>query len=515
MINLSDLAVGNTVRVVPSGALCDVSYNENGVICNVVVNGTEVSSSFSVTLQKANVFPSRISRKSRTTVSGVLCLDEVDVKSLSTTTPSDEVVERISVGNVSDVKFKSFWIDSSSNMPYGAYQQTTVMKMLGFDPCQSFVVGPETSESAVHKYQSTMGYPFVSGFYVIRNNGSDNVFVPCNVVFSTVKSVSRYFTRYGYVVSDVECSDAVVTVPYTSVVRYNVQKGSVVGVDDGRIVFGSDRRNLSKKVDREFRCPYCGSKINVPLSGYVQCSYENCVSRLYSQVLHFCKTLDLPSVPYSEYSDAVREKQFMSMCDVFDLPTLTDVTVTCPPSTLLRSLCPVSVRVTDDFFDKFVEAAGSVDALMYYLENVEKIQSDLIPPLTRLQVASFSRWLSESENVLVLKEFINSDKVSLVKNSTTLNVPKIFRNKTIYLEGRFRHGSYLDVCSILRSYGAEIASKFDNRCDCVIVGDVSIDNVGTSVVEVANSYNVPVFQEGTFFTNYDIDKDIDNAKNHL
>lgn len=518
MLKLSSLSVGNTVRVVPLGLKCSVSYNDNGVISGVEVD-TEVKSlsDFCVRLQKAGIVPSRVGRKASTTVVGVLYIKGMKATDVvkSKNDVSDYVRDVVESGDVESVKYEAYLVEAD-NVRKNPYQQTTVMRTLGFDPCPSFVVGPDTHDRMISKYLVTMGYPFVGGYVVVDGSSSVVREQPSDIVFSSVKSVDRSFTTYGYVVDTVRCDDFEVTVPCTETVKYNVQKGSVIAVDDSHVVFCSDKNNLAKRVSREFRCPYCDSVVNIPLSGYVQCSYENCVSRMYPSVVKFCHELELPSPSYDEYKEAVDNKKFMSMCDVFDLPTLSGVgEVTCSAASLVRALCPTHVMVPNDFFDKFAESAGSVDALLYYVSNPDKICQDLVPPLSRRSSTVFSSWLSSPENVVVVQQFFDLSNIHVVRDTVVLDVPKLFRNKRVYVEGRFKYGSYSEICSILRSYGAEVASKFDNRCNCVVVGKLTQNVESLPSVVLANSYKIPVFDEVSFFSEYGIDKDLASANVHL
>ena len=105
--------------------------------------------------------------------------------------------------------------------------------------------------------------------------------------------------------------------------------------------------------------------------------------------------------------------------------------------------------------------------------------------------------------------------IRIVETTVKLDVPPLFRNKVIYLEGAFNHGSYMDVSSILTCYGATVTTTLDNRCSCVIVGGLVRNTDLVESVRIAASYNIPIYAESDFFNQYGIDDDIASQSKYL
>ena len=517
MLNKTDVMVGDTVRVVPLGFLAQVDYNSNGVISGVYSLDEEgnvsykLDSNVTAKLQKCNVVPSRVVNSKKCSVQGVFTYDLLSVSDMVCVGKDAYLKKIVSEFNLDDVSFYAYNL-IDSKVTYGAYQQNTLLSMMGFKVCDSFVISSDVKKkSNLNNIPVMLKYPFVCGYSVLQR-GNDFRYVPEYFTYSKVVSVSREVNHSGYILASVICLDEYeIRVHYPDVVKFNVQKGSYVIVDSGRIVYCSDRNNYSKKVEREFHCEFCGSLITSPVTGYLKCSYDNCTSNMYPQVENMLNVFGLEFLPYSDYISYVKSGYILSLSDVLDLERYKDTTVHCTVSDILKAVCPVSVVKDRSFFDKFVEFCKSVESVNYYISNPSDISKDMSSFLPYNMCKSFEQWIDNPENLLTVQTFMSMDNIHIKTNSVTLDVPKIFRNKTIYLEGKFRRGSYETVSSILRSYGADISAKFDNRSNCVIVGDLEKNIESIPVVDIALSYNIPVFTETAFFNSYGIDNDIEES----
>lgn len=513
MINKSNVQVGDTVVVVPFGLVGRVNYNENGVISGIDVCGKDSASYVPLShttcakLQKNNVVPSRLVNKRGYVVNGVFEVSGIGVQDVVNRNPSEVLLSAISDGN-REVSFKAFMMESP-NDSYSFVQQSALMTTLGFNKCSSFVVSSSEQLNRIAKMPSMLLYPKVSGYAIVHKDGY--VYEPESFQYLKVSSVQRDVNSSGFIVAEVQFDNgSSITVPYPQVVKYNVQKSSCVVVDSGHIVFCSDRGNLSKKVDREFHCNFCGSLVTSPFDGYVRCPYDNCTSRLYPVVENMTREFNVPCIDYSTYRQYVDEKRITCLVDVFDLPEYKDLKISCTLSTLLKALCPVNVVKNRSFFDKFVEKCGSLEAFHHYIENPYEIESDMSHFVDKTSCQAFSTWISVPENILTVKSVI--DIVDVKQREFNLDVPKLFRNKSVYIEGDFNHGSYSVISSILRSYGADIVTTVDTRCDCVLLGDFVRNLEDVPAVNIARSYNIPVYTESYFFGMYDIDSDLSAAK---
>lgn len=519
MLKKTDVMVGDTVRVVPIGFLAQVDYNSNGVISGVYSLDEEGSVSYKLDsnvtakLQKCNVIPSRIVNSKECSVQGVFTYDLLSIPDMVCIGKDAYLKKIVSEFNLDNVSFYAFNI-VDSKVTYGAYQQNTLLSMMGFKVCDSFVISSDVKKkSNFNSIPVMLKYPLVCGYAVLQR-GSDFRYVPEYFTYSRVASVKRQVNPSGYILASVLCTDNYeIKVPYPDVVRFNIQKGSYIIVDFDKVVYCSDRNNTSKKVEREFRCEFCGSLVTSPMTGYLKCSYDNCTSNMYPQVENMLTTFGLDPLPYADYIDYVKSGKILSLSDVLDLERYKGNTVQCTPSDVLKAVCPVHVVKDRSFFDKFVEFCKSIESVNYYICNPCDISKDMSSFLPYNMCKSFELWIDDPENLLTVQTFMSMNNICIKFDSITLDVPKIFRNKTIHLTGKFRRGSYDTISSILRSYGAEISAKFDNRSNCVIVGDLEKNVESIPVVDIALSYNIPVFTETAFFSSYGIDYDIEKSKN--
>ena len=515
MLSKSDVHVGDTVRVVPLGLLVEVRYNDRGVISGIYLLSSEGKPTYkldtpvSTKLQKTGVVPSRLVQAHSCNVQGVVTVLERPFSSFVSEGVKSTFLDLVLTRSTSDFTFYAYNLESSS-VTYGAYQQVTALEMMGFKTCASFVLSSDYRKNKFNTLPAMRAYPFVSA-YMVLEHGSNSKFIHSNISFNKVTKVNRDVNYSGYIVAEVLFEDGTgVSVPYPEIVRYNVQKGSYCVVDDGNIVYCTAMKSGSKKVESEFHCKYCGTLIKSPLTGYVKCPYQNCVSNMYPVVENMLRQLNLEPMSYSRYKQLIDNGDIQHLVDVFLLEPYRTSHVLCTPSSVLRAVCPPTVVKDRNFFDRLVEGSGSLDALFHYLEKPDEIYKDMKDSVSYMTCKSFEQWVSDPENLLTVNTFFNLENIEVVEHEIDLKVDKIFRNKVIYLEGDFRHGSYSRVSSILKSYGASIASKFDNRCDCVILGDFVRDVTTVPVVDIALSYNVPVYREKDFFQSYLIDKDIED-----
>lgn len=511
MLKTNQVRSGNTVRVIPYGILAKVTYNEKGVISGVYISESgsnsynELSQSVIVSLQKNETLPSRISPARKSTVYGVFYIPGISVQ--------DIVSSKYSLQHdTNKFNFIAYNVVSSDSS-YVAYNQQVTLQMMGFKVCNSFIVSPEIS--SYHNFLKVpvvmSMYPFISGYAVVESDGYVE-YVPETVMFHKVADVTRTTNQNGYIDALINMVDKyTVQSSYTQVVRFNVQKNSYVAVDDGSIVHCSDYSNLSKKVDNDIRCTFCGKLVHVPDSGFVKCSNDNCTSNLYPVVQNMIHVLGLPSMTYDLYISYVRSGEFTCVSDLFVCEPYRDIRVDCTVSDVLKALCPIWCVHDRNFFDKFAQSAGSLSAIFHYLENPEEISKDMGSFVGYRSCEAFKEWISIAENLLMVKTMYDIDNVNVITDSIVLDVPKLFRNKNIYLEGEFNHGCYEEVSSILKSYGADIVSVVDTRCDCVIIGNFVRDVKNNATVNIAISYNIPVYNELQFFSEYGIDDDIKQA----
>lgn len=515
MLTKSNVTVGDTVRVLPDGLLAKVTYNDSGVISGVYVQLSEdkyfkdnsyakLEAGVTAILQKKNILPSRLVRSSNCCVKGCFTSSKVTVSDIVSKGKVQSYMELLTS---SDVEFVAYCLEDSK-VSYSVYQEHTILEMLGFKTCPSFVVSADVKASSLATVPVMLSYPFVLGYYICKDK--EGILQLEKFRYERVESVERDVNVMGYIVSNVTFeSGNSITVPYSCIVKYNVQKMSYIVVDDGNIVYCSDRSNKSKRVERQFKCKYCGSVINAPSEGYTACTYDNCPSKLYPVIETTVNTLKLPYMDYVTFMENVKSKNITCIVDLFNLEPYCNLTALCTASQVLRCVCPVSVVRSTEFFEKLVESAGSLDALNYYLEHPSEIVQDMKDLLNTRVCNDFDKWISNPENLLMVQQFMQLDNIKVqTKSKVNLDVPQLLRSKVVYLEGQFKHGSYSYVSAVLKSYGAEIAHTFDNRCSILVLGDLVKNPDSVPLVSIAQSYGIPVVTETYLFSKYDIDSDI-------
>lgn len=522
MISTKFVSVGSTVRVLPLGTRCKVRYNDNGVVSAIVlfipVTATEfmerpLSSASSLLLQKNGVIPSRLANGRKCTVEGVLCSNDITVQQLASHTV-DELIQQCVSDKNANLQFKAYSL-SEGLVSYSAYQQVTQLNMMGYKCCESFVVSADVTDKKLQMQPAVQSlYPFILAYAVVNRNSQVSV-VYDTPKYMRVDSISTHWNVLGDIVATVSCGTEQFSCSYNSIVKYNVQKGTVVVYDDG-IQYSTDRNALAKRVPSDIKCTCCGASIHVNANEqFCRCSYDNCMTVKYPVVENVTKLLKLNPMTFDDYKQYVSSKQLTSLCDIFDVNNNENIQVTCTLPTLLKAICPVQVVRTQDFFDKFCTCAGSVDAVLHYLECPTDIALDMSRVLPKACIDRFASWVEQPENLLLCKTFMEMKNIRIVETTVKLDVPPLFRNKVIYLEGAFNHGSYMDVSSILTCYGATVTTTLDNRCSCVIVGGLVRNPDLIESVRIAASYNIPIYAESDFFNQYGIDDDIASQSKYL
>ena len=520
MLKPSDVRVGDTVRVVPIGQPCRVEYNDNGVISGVYFLNPETddvekcSSDFCAKMQKLGIVPSRIQNGKKCCVDGVIKHTNLKISNLL-----DYGAQKCSIAAVetmqSGVEFAAYSV-SGEAVVRNAYQQDSMLKLMGFSLCPGFAVTQESVRVGFNQLKAMSDYPFVDGYAITCKGTNSLVYFSSDISYDRVAKVASDWNSIGYIIACVQFESGVeLECSYSDIVKYNVQKGSICALDETSIKYCSDRSNGSKRVNSKVQCKCCGSTVNIGFKGYFRCPYNNCMSNLYPVVKHMLKTFELPDMEYSEYRKLANGKKVQSLCDVIALPRYAGLDVRCTVSMLLYAVCPASVVPVLDFFDQLAEAAGSFEACMHYLEHPNEIRTDMSGFLNARYAEKFIQWISKSENLLIVKSMCYMPNVHIKKESFELpDVPQLFRNKRVYIEGPFRHGSYSDVAGIVRSYGADVVSAVDARCNCCIVGDINKEYKSSQQINIAHTYSIPVFAESNFFKHYGIDSDIANANQH-
>ena len=144
--------------------------------------------------------------------------------------------------------------------------------------------------------------------------------------------------------------------------------------------------------------------------------------------------------------------------------------------------------------------------IKYYLDSPVKIYTELDMNVSR----RFASWLSIPRNIVELDTIINSDQIEILVKDKVMSFDgaPIFRNKTIFITGTFRHGSLDEIKAILESYSATVVTDFDEYIQCVLVGDIK-DGIEGQAIVAARELHLPIMNESEFFAKYEIDADLE------
>lgn len=522
MLKSNMVGPGDTVKVIDLGILCRVDYNSNGVISGLYIKDSDNSDYEDRLnldrlgkLQKKNIIPSRLNSNYRNcSIYGVLCYeDALDINIVSGYYPYclyDYIYNSIDNNYLDNISFKAYDL-RDSDVSYGVYQVQTKLEMMGFKTCYSFVISSSNiSNSIIENRVEASNYPFISG-YCVFNRYNTSRYIPEPIRGGIVKNIRQDLNNCGYVLAFIDLGEFDILTSYTDVIRFNLQKGSkVLYIQDSEgIVYSNTRNSNFKRVSNELVCSVCGSKISVPSKGYVSCPDPNCMSKQYSDYCRMTLALSMETMSYIDFMKYVKSGSIGNLYDVFYLDRYKNNEYSCSLASMLDFICPLTIRRTKDFFERFVQYAGSTESVLHYIQNPSEISRDL--SLDSMSIQNISKWFEIPQNVLTIHTMLEVSNLHITDKEGKIleGVAHLFNNKSIYVEGEFKHGSYGYICSILEGYGASIATVIDNRCSCVLVGyftDPETDNIA----HIASCYGIPVYSENDFFNQYGIDDDIKN-----
>ena len=386
------------------------------------------------------------------------------------------------------------------------------LKTMNFNVLPSYLVPANLNEDNFSVMLNLDSYPFryprIMSYILFRNGKFE--FVPTNVRQMVVKEVKKYTSYDGYILADVVSHDVgFITTTYADVVNYNIHKGSVILVNDDNVIIDCyNDPSIKKHHDRKLVCEYCGKLISVPeKSKRFTCSDSHCVSVIYNRVNAMLTNLGFDKISVERLHECAEATgNIVSLPDILDLDEYKDLKITVDAPKILRAVVPTSVIPRFSDWTVFCNKCNnSVDSILYYLKNPDKLMLDL-----ELDGAVYRRlydWLLVPENLFDVVGMIEHPNITVVSTGKKFEGAPIFRGKSIYVTGTFKHGSYEDIRAILASYSAEVYDRFNTAVDCVIVGSMH-EGVSGKSVQKAKMMNIPIFEEDEFFQRYDIDTDI-------
>lgn len=355
---------------------------------------------------------------------------------------------------------------------------------------------------------------FISAYIIYHID--DVECVDTGIFCTYVKQVNKCYNEYGELYAQlVRDPDNFVKVSYNDVVNYNIQPNSCVILDKYFNVLYSTSLDNKKREKRSNKvaCPVCSSMIDVPVNGEVRCPNEKCASRMKSRIKRMLHMLDLPEVTEEQYKSITSGvEDSVSLARVFLFDPYKSMKIEKSISQIVESVIPSEARISKDTIQSFINRCNNnLDSVLYFVDHPDKIPSGLDMTSSRSdtpvqQVMNLVNWLSNKDNSFDIRSMFDVTCITVVASQKRFEGAPIFRGKSMYLTGRFVHGTREDIESILRSYSAEITKDIDSA-SCVIVGDTKEDINGQILIK-ARRAQIPVFEESAFFERYEIDQDL-------
>lgn len=515
---------GSLLYIVPTGLLVTLRYDAHGSLNGIFKGfasdredlGEEISEDFKKVVVTNGLVPSMISLTGTTSIVwGVFYSDKF--KSAFGKVPEceyDYIIKDITDGNIK-YKFYIGNVDSGSSSMNTPVKMNTWAIMAGFELLPTWLMPSDATDKTLETYvHSNIHYPFkfplISG-YIVYEGVNRPYFYALDRHTATVNQASKYVNHSGFIKYKLlygENNSEELVMNYPDAAFYNVQKGSQLLLDGDTVVWSNTKSsNHSDRLPKRIVCKSCGKILEVPDSGYMTCANPHCTSLLYPRIEKFCKVLGLDVLSKEQFDKYVDNSELQIFTDLLLLPEYKDLKINKNLWEIIFACLPIEVGVDKQWLIKFCNRCNNnYQTVKYYLDGPIKIYTELDMNVSR----RLATWLSDPVNVLELDTIIKSEQVVLDTRDKVMSFDgaAIFRNKTIYITGVFRHGSTADIKAILESYSATVVTDFDEYIQCVLVGDIK-DGIDGQAILAARDLKLPIFNESEFFAKYSIDEDLE------
>ena len=516
---------GSYVEVIPQGLLAELQYNSDGLLEKIILELQDNPLAKSDIPAKeadpesfralAAFVPNTIPLKGGTTwVYGVFYTDNIPTTPGSL--PYNMIDDYLKLAvNGEQFRFYGGLAQSGAASFKGSLSIRNWLGLAKFTVLPGIVVPIDMTEDTMNMMMTTGNYsfmyPYIAG-YITFNSDSHSIEYS-GLRQCTVENVTTFLDDFGYYKATLDTDDGKYIVNYSDVAAYNIQKGSLILYynDEYFNIVGSTPTEHAEAhpVSNTVTCPVCNKKYRLPEYGPVTCDDPHCLSTQYGQVVRMLDILKLPSMTPERYKQACNDHEITCVTDVLVLPEYADVRPEVSLSDAIRSIVPIDVCASEEFFTKLAASCNqSVDSLMYYVTNPIHMETDL--NMTSVPAKKLIAWLSDNYNVLSLQTILTAVSVSGPKQ--TFDGPPIFRNTSFVLTGKFKRGPHSYIASVIRSYSGDVTDIDSLTRGAVIVGSMQEDIEGR-VINIARRKNIKCFDEDQFFAQYEIDQDL--AKNLL
>lgn len=509
------LKPGDFVFPVPIGIRTTLQYNVSGNLEKVFVGYTdvreEVTDAVMSKLVDYHIVPTSIHIKNGTSwVKGVLYTATlVEEDGILPQAVEKTLIDTL-ISNPTQFNFFAHSMSSTSTVFRGVTPTKLALSISKFRVLPGWIVPNKIENSLLNKWASDNTFsfnPIITDLAIYR--GESVQYMSMHTSQFTVLGAKQYIDDNGYIKVALKKSDgSKLYIDYSDFVRWGVGAFSNVVLDSDKQIIHVKNSDRTYSYKDTITCPRCGKVYKIPESGTVQCPDIHCPTRLLSAVVNFANVMNLPNFSVPIAREWLREKMVTCIPDILILDDYKDSKFKATIPKILRSLIPAESIRTDDVFKLFVIGCNSnYQTFEYYVNNPDRITSDM--NIQHPDIMTFVNWLNDGYNASDLLTMVNSEQLDIDWVSKKFEGAPIFRGKVIYVTGDFIRGSIAEISEILESYSAKVVTNMSETVNCVIIGGTR-DNVNGKVVNNARTLGIPVFEEDTFFYQYEIDSDIAN-----
>lgn len=522
MITKTFCRPGSLLYIVPTGLLVTLRYDAHGQLNGIFKGyashgedlGEEIPDAFRQAVMNNGLVPGSIKVTGTSTVIwGVFYSDEF--KTPVGDVPQceyDRIINDIISGNIK-YKFYIGNLDSGATSISNPTSLNSWGRISGFELLPTWLIPSDATDKSLKDFiDSNIHYPFkyplISGFIVYEGVDSP-YFYRLNLQTITVKDTTQYVNHSGYIKYKVQYGDdECFTMNYPDAAFFNVKKGSQLVLDGGTVIWSNTKSsNHSDRLPKRIVCKSCGKILDVPDNGYMTCSDPYCTSLLYPRIERFCKVLGIEVLSKEKFDKYVSNSEIQIFPDILLLPEYKDIKIQKNLWEVIFACLPMDIGVDKQWLIKFCNRCNnSYKTVKFYFDSPIRIYTELDMNVSR----RFANWLSVPRNILELDTIISSSQIELLTQDKVMRFDgaPIFRNKTIFITGTFKHGSLTDIQAILESYSAVVVTEFDEYIQCVLVGDIK-DGIEGQAILAARDLHLPIFTESEFFAKYEIDEDLE------
>lgn len=499
---------------VPAGVPITLQYSQKGIFerafIGLIESGAEVSYTMFNSLYESNCFPVKIPATGGTTfVGGVLYTSHYN--DVNGELPECEICEKCIdfIDDSSNYNFFACVVNSKSVVLRGANQVYRWLHMAKFTTLPGFIVPAPVSDDTfmytMKKIYTCM--PGVVGY--VRYNFSDVDYISCNLTKHRILDINKFTTEYGYIKYEISLETGHINVDACDVKKFNLYVRTYVILDECNHIVHSFNNQYDHYIYDSLVCDWCGREMQMPDIPNVKCLDELCMSNRYHEFTLFTHTHSLPELTFDEYERYCKSDRLHSVSDLFTLSPWNSFHIESTLEDFLRSVIPIRVVSNFNIIRALVSHCnGNINMLKYYISHPNAINQDF--HMGGSEVSRLIQYLSKDYVKDEIDNLMKCENVSIVSDNKKFDGAPIFRDKTIFLTGKFIHGSTDDMVSILNSYSAEVVTSYGADIDCVLVGDM-LEDVNSIAVHDARLRNIPVFNEIEFFNKYGIDSDMDKV----